>query len=548
VSKRSANNQQGRECNSASSRDAGEARLEAIEALSHGASAAEAARVVGVASRSVQRWSSKFKELGPAGLAGAVWPGKTARLAPESITLLTADLRRDPTELGYRQGRWSAPLLSRHIRRRFGTIIGERQCLRVLRKLSGSACEAGQPGHSCPTRKASTKCDSKIDSRALEVPSSSLRPFSDRQLKQRALQRIQRLASAGLPLQPFAMTLFDLMSDAIPQVDGVKGICVDVHSYGWLFRDFDYLKWGPIVKKYVMEDDPAESGIIPQAGRDPGRTTVLRFEEQAVPEFHKLEGYNEFQRHIGAHHFISALLGQGDALGIYPLWRNESMKPFSADDLHFFGLAAHHITHGVKSARLLSSKSLSNEIEVPADVALGVVLMDFSGRVIAMNRVAERQFHQIAVFDGLRVDDFNRRLELALDYVTRTVRAVFGSGGECWENRVPVARVYSHWTGVTLTLRGFVTDRSFEKKYFTVLVEERELEQHRQQRLMLRHGLSRREAELLLLLAAGLATRQISDRMAIGVGTIKTYSARLVDKLGLENPAALRTFAREHQN
>ncbi len=67
------------------------------------------------------------------------------------------------------------------------------------------------------------------------------------------------------------------------------------------------------------------------------------------------------------------------------------MKPFSADDLHFLDAAAPHITHALKTARLLSTESAAgDDFERFADASMGVALMDFGGRVIAMNREAER--------------------------------------------------------------------------------------------------------------------------------------------------------------
>ncbi len=125
------------------------------------------------------------------------------------------------------------------------------------------------------------------------------------------------------------------------------------------------------------------------------------------------------------------------------------------------------------------------------------------------------------------------------------MRAIFLSPGETEKIAVPATRIYSHWTGIALRLRGFITDSSLGQKYFTVLIEQGELEEHRRQRVMFRYGLSLREAELLRLLGSGLATSDIAERMAISTGTVKTNSGRLADKLASPGLAALRAFARE---
>jgi hypothetical protein len=43
--------------------------------------------------------------------------------------------------------------------------------------------------------------------------------LSDWERKRRGLRKIQRLASSGLPLLPFAYTLFDISTEAIDQLD-----------------------------------------------------------------------------------------------------------------------------------------------------------------------------------------------------------------------------------------------------------------------------------------------------------------------------------------
>jgi transposase len=519
----------------------GKLRLEAVAALSRGESASVIAQSLGVSVRTVQRWTGKLRDLGQAALEGPVWPGKSARLAPELIAQLAQDLTRTPHELDYAQIHWTAPLLSRHIRGRFGVRVGDRQCLRILR-------QAGVPRNGGPskpltnaTRKPATEGNQSDSAKRSQC-------LSDRQLKDRALERIRRLASSGLPLVPFASTLFDLTSDAVPQTEGIRGICADVHRHSWFFQDLDYLKWEPAIRKYAMQDDPAESGIVPQDRRDRAVTVALSFEQMVFPDFHKLAGYHELYRHLHAHHFIGALLGQGDALGMYTLWRDETMRPFSNADLHFLEAAAPHISHAIKAARLLSvSSSLGNDVQSQANGRLGVILMSFEGKVLALNQEAERLFHQLGVFDRLRANTFAVGIGQALDYIASTMRAIFQEIGNSKKANAPAVRIFPHPSGITLSMRGFVTDGNPGQKCFVVLIEQGELHTHRRLRIMHRYGLSSREAELLGLLRSGLPARDIAGRMGLGTGTVKTYASRLADKLEVPTLAALRAFAREQQ-
>lgn len=45
-------------------------------------------------------------------------------------------------------------------------------------------------------------------------------------------------------------------------------------------------------------------------------------------------------------------------------------------------------------------------------------------------------------------------------------------------------------------------------------------------------GLTPRELEILELIAAGLSTREIAERVSVSENTIKTHSSRVFDKLG----------------
>jgi DNA-binding NarL/FixJ family response regulator len=57
--------------------------------------------------------------------------------------------------------------------------------------------------------------------------------------------------------------------------------------------------------------------------------------------------------------------------------------------------------------------------------------------------------------------------------------------------------------------------------------------------------LSRREREVLRLLAQGHSNQQIADRICVSVKTVETYRTRLREKLGLKERAELYRFAVE---
>lgn len=60
------------------------------------------------------------------------------------------------------------------------------------------------------------------------------------------------------------------------------------------------------------------------------------------------------------------------------------------------------------------------------------------------------------------------------------------------------------------------------------------------------HTLSKRELEVLVLLARGQSIRHIAQSLTLSMKTVSTYRARLLDKLQLTNTAELIRYALDH--
>lgn len=59
--------------------------------------------------------------------------------------------------------------------------------------------------------------------------------------------------------------------------------------------------------------------------------------------------------------------------------------------------------------------------------------------------------------------------------------------------------------------------------------------------------LSQRETEVLQLVALGHSNQEVSEKLAVGVRTVETYKARLMEKLGLRSRAELVRYALRHR-
>ncbi len=55
--------------------------------------------------------------------------------------------------------------------------------------------------------------------------------------------------------------------------------------------------------------------------------------------------------------------------------------------------------------------------------------------------------------------------------------------------------------------------------------------------------LSNREREVFQLIAEGRSTRQISEMLFVSISTVKSHRAKIMEKLGAENPVKLARFA-----
>lgn len=66
-------------------------------------------------------------------------------------------------------------------------------------------------------------------------------------------------------------------------------------------------------------------------------------------------------------------------------------------------------------------------------------------------------------------------------------------------------------------------------------------------RRMPHEALSRREAEVLLMLSRGTSLTKIGESLHVSVKTVSTYRARIIEKLGLQSNAELIRYVIEHR-
>jgi transposase/DNA-binding CsgD family transcriptional regulator len=492
--------------------------------------------------RTVQRWAERARKLGIGALCGRARNCQTSKLTDEQWKLLAADVKRPPVAQGLTHPYWTAALLTQHIRGNLGVAFSRRHCRRLLIRLG--ATRPSPPADVARGRRFSE--DAITGQKESRVP----QPPNDFARKRQALARIKRLASSGMPLQPFAYTLFDIVRDAVPNDEASPGLVA--HSGEgprWIVRDFNYERWFPQMQKYLLDPSPEISGFRPPSLLPGNPRTVLRHDEIVRPNYYRSEGYNEFFRWMGMHHGLLILLRdkQGGFLGYYPVFRSEKMKPFVRDDIDFLEAVAADVAEGISTASLGASYLSDGDAFAPfRDVPLGVVVMNWAGKVLSLNGAANALFRQFAIYDNWGAGfSANGGFSEALSYIARELRAIFGSRDELSIGAdQPVVRMYAHRSGAILRLRGFFSDSGDNRGHFTVLIELGETENLLRQRLSSRYRLSARQADLLMLLRNGATNQEMGERLEASASALKSSLRELRFKLDLPDQPALHKFAR----
>jgi DNA-binding CsgD family transcriptional regulator len=381
---------------------------------------------------------------------------------------------------------------------------------------------------------------------------------SDTRNKEIALGRIKRLASSGLPLEPLVRSVFELINDAVPNSPNkVFHVGGDDQIGRYLGSSYEIAAATPTQKHFFADSPPEVSGSRFRYDDPDTYSCILPSKsiwtqaELTQHNWYRADGYNVVYRPLGWHEFVEVVFEEaGGYLGHCPVWRTVDQKPFSCEAIEFLRASAPHISHGLKSARLLANGSQVEKEDGFAPLATwgsGVILLDEVGHPIAMDAEARLTFQQTGIFDGISSDAFESPpIRTALDYVMRTLKEIFHEpDGGPFNGAAPVYRLYHHWTGIVLKLRGVRMASVDGREYTTILVERGETVAARQRRLQFRWGLSDREAEVLALIGQGKTGPEISILLSISHDTARKHLTHVFEKLGVENRTEAALLARD---
>lgn len=364
--------------------------------------------------------------------------------------------------------------------------------------------------------------------------------------QEQVTRQVKRLISSGLPLEPFVRTVFDLVAAALP-VYGVSTLLADLRQ-----RLTRCVPGDPHIFEKTIDADigtpPETPGAINGDSSHFSAESLPIHDKITLVRYRRSAERNELMRRLNfSHHMIAARMQRSWLIGQSRRSASSRARSASPNDARFVAAIASHTTRGVMTAPLLKPGPCSADDFAPlGDWEPGFILLGPDGRLLAASTGARSLFSQIGLFDGWPAADAVAEDEVrgGFSCVARILERIFDERAQGFGNlRAPFRLFYSHESGIALSLRGLALDGENGLKCTTVIVEPGELKAHRRLRIMHRYGLSPREFELLENFALGRRTSEIRATMGISAGTLKTYRARVAEKLEQDGTVALRTFA-----
>jgi len=377
---------------------------------------------------------------------------------------------------------------------------------------------------------------------------------SDVRNKETALARIKRLASSGLPLEPFARAVLDELHVAIPYSPNRPMVIAGANGTDiFVCPSSDLIALLPAYQHYFLEHPALSGARFGQDGRTLRRVlprqTVWRHEEMAHPDILKRDGFNAVMRPARWHHLVEvAFIDEGEYAGYAPLWRSEDQKDFAQADYDFLQSAAPHITHGLKLAQLRRNEMEDGRSFKPLENwNAGAILLDEKGKPIALDENARVIFEQMGGLDGVGADGFHLpQIRDALAYISQTLNGIFHDPDSGLSVAgPPVARLYAHWSGIVLKLRGLQMVGADGREYTTVLVERGETAEVRRRQMIARWGLSQREGEVLDLICDNKTGPEIAILVKLSHDTVRKHTSSILAKFGVETRAGAVAAVRD---
>jgi DNA-binding CsgD family transcriptional regulator len=246
------------------------------------------------------------------------------------------------------------------------------------------------------------------------------------------------------------------------------------------------------------------------------RKATLVYEVMPKKELEKTEFFNDFLMRDGLHHGINVYAYDGDLnIGDLRIWRKKQRPDYGKRDAALLDTILPHFRNALRNARSFAIARANEETwEKLFDLTgRALFLFDENGRLLYRNRVSQ------ALESDMRREDFSsfytRVQTLARKDLSRTRWGPFFLSFlevPSPDTGRPQRAVMAYSSGVPSV------DRALLKQ---------------------KHGLSRREAEIALLICRGLTDKEIAQVLCASFSTVRTHIKHLFSKLDVTTRSEL---------
>lgn len=110
-------------------------RIQGLLLVHRGQRETDAAEIIGVGRRTLQDWIHRYRKRGIRGLVKGPYPGGKSKLSQEQKCDLSAIIAAGPEGSGFETGVWTAPMVIKLVKERYGVLYSSSQIARILHRL-----------------------------------------------------------------------------------------------------------------------------------------------------------------------------------------------------------------------------------------------------------------------------------------------------------------------------------------------------------------------------------------------------------------------------
>ena len=227
-----------------------------------------------------------------------------------------------------------------------------------------------------------------------------------------------------------------------------------------------------------------------------------------------------------------------DVWGYMCLWRAADAQPFTLEEEHLLAGLSPPVGEAFRRAALLRPNPVIGIPDTP-----GLLMFDRTGALESLNEPAEAWLQRLQLTRSNHDDPDATPLPMELRAVVNKARAI-AAGRDTGTARARL-QVGGRW----VMIHGFVMRGADGDGGRTALVIESAKATEMASLIVRAYQLSRREQQVLRLIAAGLATAEIAARLSLSTHTVRGYLKQIFEKVEVSTRGELiaKIFADQYK-